>query len=75
MKFQDESFWAGLISAYMRSNKEGLFTNRSVGELLWGYKDPLLASLQTFDHSLDDMFGLFYKVKTIEVILKVPNIV
>uniref|UniRef100_A0A1A8HEK3 Scavenger receptor class B, member 2 n=1 Tax=Nothobranchius korthausae TaxID=1143690 RepID=A0A1A8HEK3_9TELE len=50
-----------LISAYMRSKGIGLFTTRSVGELLWGYEDPLLTEAKVFVPSLDDVFGLFYK--------------
>ncbi|KAJ3604826.1 hypothetical protein NHX12_026878 [Muraenolepis orangiensis] len=63
-KFKDSSFIANMISAYMRSSGEGLFTTRSVGELLWGYQDQLLKSLKTFKPDLDDMFGLFYKANT-----------
>lgn len=59
----------------MRSNNEGLFATRSVGELLWGYEDGLLKALQTMEPSLDDVFGLFYKVKTIEIILTVTMII
>lgn len=53
---------ANLISSYMKSTDEGLFTTRTVGELLWGYEDALLQALQKFQPSLDDVFGLFYKV-------------
>lgn len=67
--FKDQSFLAGLISSYMRSLNEGLFATRSVGELLWGYEDGLLKALKTMEPSLDTVFGLFYKVKTIEMIL------
>ncbi|XP_040915173.1 lysosome membrane protein 2c [Toxotes jaculatrix] len=60
-KFKDESFVASLISSYMKSTDEGLFTTRTVGELLWGYEDSLLKALQTVKPELDDVFGLFYK--------------
>lgn len=66
--FKDRPFFANVISSYMRSNNEGLFATRSVGELLWGYQDGLLQALQTIEPSLDDVFGLFYKVKTIKII-------
>lgn len=66
--FKDRPFFAGIISSYMRSNNEGLFATRSVGELLWGYEDGLLKALQVMDPSLDEVFGLFYKVKTEEII-------
>lgn len=61
-RFKDQSFMANLISAYMRGTGEGLFTTRTVGELLWGYEDGLLKALKIFSPDLDDVFGLFYKV-------------
>lgn len=62
--FKDRPILANVISSYMRSNKEGLFATRSVGELLWGYQDGLLKALKLLEPSLDDEFGLFYKVGT-----------
>lgn len=59
--FKDETVLANLISAYMKSKGEGLFTTRTVGELLWGYEDGLLKALKPFKPGLDDVFGLFYK--------------
>lgn len=61
-QFKDSSLEANLISSYMRAADEGLFTTRTVGELLWGYEDALLKALKTFKPDLDDVFGLFYKV-------------
>lgn len=61
-KFKDEPFVANLISSYMKGTDEGLFTTRTVGELLWGYEDGLLKALRTLKPELDDVFGLFYKV-------------
>lgn len=60
-KFRD-SLFAGAIAAYMRSLGVGVFTTRTVGELLWGYEDILLKTAQKFEPQLDDVFGLFYKV-------------
>lgn len=60
--FKDRTLLANLISAYMKSKNEGLFATRSVGELLWGYQDGLLKALKVLEPSLDDVFGLFYKV-------------
>ncbi|KAI3362347.1 hypothetical protein L3Q82_012650, partial [Scortum barcoo] len=60
-KFKANAFMASLISAYMRSSSEGLFTTRTVGELLWGYEDGLLRALKAFRPELDSVFGLFYK--------------
>lgn len=59
--FKDIPVAANLISAYMRGSGEGLFTSRTVGELLWGYEDGLLKALKLFKPDLEDVFGLFYK--------------
>lgn len=60
--FKDRPLLANVISSYMRGSNEGLFATRSVGELLWGYEDGLLKALKVLEPSLDDVFGLFYKV-------------
>ncbi|XP_071769611.1 lysosome membrane protein 2c [Centroberyx gerrardi] len=60
-RFKDQPFMANLISAYMRSSNEALFTTRTAGELLWGYEDGLLKALKVFQPDLDDVVGLFYK--------------
>ncbi|KAJ0057089.1 hypothetical protein NL108_002022, partial [Boleophthalmus pectinirostris] len=60
-KFKNEPIFANLISAYMRSLGEGLFTTQTVGELLWGYEDELLKTLKKLQPDIDDVFGLFYK--------------
>ncbi|XP_029507766.2 lysosome membrane protein 2c [Oncorhynchus nerka] len=60
-KFKDTSVIANIISSYMKSVNEGLFTTHTVGELLWGYEDGLLKALKVVDPTLDDVFGLFYK--------------
>lgn len=60
-RFKDNSVEASLISAYMRGTGKGLFTTRTVGELLWGYEDGLLKALKVLRPDLDDVFGLFYK--------------
>ena len=57
------SLLANLISAFMVSSGEGLFTTRTVGELLWGYEDAFLKAAKSIVPELDDMFGLFYKVE------------
>uniref|UniRef100_A0A8C5GV50 Lysosome membrane protein 2-like n=1 Tax=Gouania willdenowi TaxID=441366 RepID=A0A8C5GV50_GOUWI len=59
--FEYDPILASFINAYMRSTGEGLFTTRTVGELLWGYEDGLLKALKKLKPDLDDFFGLFYK--------------
>lgn len=66
-RFKDNSLEANLISAYMRGTGEGLFTTRTVGELLWGYEDGLLKALKVLRPDLDDVFGLFYKVSLMHI--------
>lgn len=62
-RVKDNSLEARVISDLMRSKGEGLFTTRTVGELLWGYQDDLLKELKVVKPELvpDDVFGLFYK--------------
>ncbi|XP_072517666.1 lysosome membrane protein 2c [Salminus brasiliensis] len=61
-RFKDHSVISRLISDLMIGQNIGLFVTRPVGELLWGYVDPLLKDLQTIDPTLDANFGLFYKM-------------
>lgn len=61
-RFKDSFILPNIISSLMKSLNEGLFTTRTVGELLWGYHDNLLADLKKFQPDLDEVFGLFYKV-------------
>ncbi|XP_041666404.1 lysosome membrane protein 2-like isoform X2 [Cheilinus undulatus] len=56
------SFWkASLVSMWMTSLGSGLFTTRSVDELLWGYEDPLLARVAPTNPEVEKIFGLMYK--------------
>ncbi|XP_061763940.1 lysosome membrane protein 2c [Nerophis ophidion] len=60
-RFKDQPFFARLISDFMRDKQEGLFTTRTVGQLLWGYLDPLLQAVHVFQPDVDPVFGLFSK--------------
>uniref|UniRef100_A0A673HHW7 Lysosome membrane protein 2-like n=1 Tax=Sinocyclocheilus rhinocerous TaxID=307959 RepID=A0A673HHW7_9TELE len=53
-------WFEGFVSALMKSNNIGVFGTFRVGDLLWGYEDPLLKLIQKFI-TMDDHFGLFYK--------------
>lgn len=46
----------------MNTLKSGLFTTRTVDELLWGYEDPLLARIAQMNPEVDTIFGLMYGV-------------
>lgn len=59
-KFKDHAVISRIISDLMRSMSIGVFGTFRVGDLLWGYEDPLLKALKLFVP--DDHFGLFYKV-------------
>lgn len=53
------SFWAAsAMSIWMNSIGSGLFTTRTVDELLWGYEDPVLARLASSRPEVDKIFGL-----------------
>lgn len=66
-RFKDSPLFANLISSYMKDKDEGLFTTRTVGELLWGYEDVLLKAIHTLSPDVDPVFGLFYKVLRIHI--------
>nr|XP_046231033.1 lysosome membrane protein 2-like isoform X2 [Scatophagus argus] len=56
------SFWkSNLVSIWMNSFGSGLFTTRTVDELLWGYEDPLLARVSSSSPEVEKIFGLMYK--------------
>uniref|UniRef100_A0A667WQ56 Scavenger receptor class B, member 2c n=1 Tax=Myripristis murdjan TaxID=586833 RepID=A0A667WQ56_9TELE len=56
------SYWrASMVSIWMNSIGSGLFTTRTVQELLWGYKDPLLARIAPTNPDVEETFGLMYK--------------
>uniref|UniRef100_UPI0037E9605A lysosome membrane protein 2-like isoform X2 n=1 Tax=Semicossyphus pulcher TaxID=241346 RepID=UPI0037E9605A len=57
-----DNFWkASLASMWMNSIGSGLFTTRTVDELLWGYEDPLLARIAPTNPDVEKVFGLMYK--------------
>ncbi|XP_057674798.1 lysosome membrane protein 2-like [Corythoichthys intestinalis] len=56
------SFWkASMVSIWMNSIGSGLFTTRTVDELLWGYEDPLLVRIAPSNPEVETTFGLMYK--------------
>ncbi|XP_060916759.1 lysosome membrane protein 2-like isoform X1 [Labrus mixtus] len=56
------NFWkASFVSVMMNNVGSGLFTTRTVDELLWGYEDPLLARLSSSSPDVEKVFGLMYK--------------
>ncbi|XP_068608935.1 LOW QUALITY PROTEIN: lysosome membrane protein 2-like [Brachionichthys hirsutus] len=56
------SFWrANFVSVLMNTLGTGLFTTRTVDELLWGYEDPLLVRVSATNPGVEKVFGLMYK--------------
>lgn len=56
------SFWkSSMVSIWMNSIGSGLFTTRTVDELLWGYEDPLLVRIAPTNPEVETVFGLMYK--------------
>uniref|UniRef100_A0A672IIE2 Scavenger receptor class B, member 2a n=1 Tax=Salarias fasciatus TaxID=181472 RepID=A0A672IIE2_SALFA len=57
-----DSFWkSSVVSLLMNSVGSGLFTTRTVDELLWGYEDPLLRRVAATSPDVEAVFGLMYK--------------
>ena len=52
-----------LVSMFMNSVGIELFMTRTVHEILWGFKDPLLSRIHRMRPEVDDTFGLMWKVR------------
>ena len=66
-----DSFWkSSMVSIWMSSIGSGLFTTRTVDELLWGYEDPLLARVSGTSPEVEKDFGLMYKARTAPQLIK-----
>ncbi|XP_076014573.1 lysosome membrane protein 2-like isoform X2 [Genypterus blacodes] len=50
-----------MAAIWMKSIGSGMFTTRTVDELLWGYEDPLLARIASTNPDVEKVFGLMYK--------------
>ncbi|XP_056458738.1 lysosome membrane protein 2a isoform X1 [Gadus chalcogrammus] len=50
-----------LVSMFMNSVGIELFMTRTVHEILWGFKDPLLSRIHAMRPEVDDTFGLMWK--------------
>ncbi|XP_063314766.1 lysosome membrane protein 2 [Pelobates fuscus] len=50
------------FEAALRITKEGMFITRSVHDLLWGYRDPVLAMIHALYQNISEDFGLFYQM-------------
>ncbi|XP_053559378.1 lysosome membrane protein 2 [Bombina bombina] len=62
--FKNNKVLKPIIEGTLKTYNEGVFITRSVHELLWGYRDPVLAVVHNFIKNVSDTFGLFYKMNT-----------
>ncbi|XP_077132234.1 lysosome membrane protein 2 [Ranitomeya variabilis] len=51
-----------IVAAVLKTYNEDIFLTRSVDDLLWGYKDPVLSLVHTVVPEISEMFGLFYNM-------------
>ncbi|CAJ1069291.1 lysosome membrane protein 2a isoform X2 [Xyrichtys novacula] len=54
-------FLKTLVSMYMNGLGIELFMTRTVHEVLWGFKDPLLSKIHSMKPEVDEYFGLMWK--------------
>lgn len=54
-----------LVSMYMNSLGIEVFMTRTVHEVLWGFKDPLLTKIHSMKPDVDEYFGLMWKVSLV----------
>uniref|UniRef100_A0A1A8R1D3 Scavenger receptor class B, member 2 n=1 Tax=Nothobranchius rachovii TaxID=451742 RepID=A0A1A8R1D3_9TELE len=50
-----------VVSLYLSGLGVDLFMTRTVHEILWGFKDPLLTKIHTLKPEVDEYFGLMWK--------------
>ncbi|XP_023659032.1 lysosome membrane protein 2a isoform X1 [Paramormyrops kingsleyae] len=50
-----------IMSIWIKSMGVELFITRTVHEMLWGFKDPLMTKLHSLKPEVDEYFGLMYK--------------
>uniref|UniRef100_A0A8C7WQT7 Scavenger receptor class B, member 2a n=1 Tax=Oryzias sinensis TaxID=183150 RepID=A0A8C7WQT7_9TELE len=60
-------FLRSMVSIYMSSLGVDVFMNRTVHEILWGFKDPLLSKIHGMKPDVDEYFGLMWKVSVTSV--------
>lgn len=51
-----------VMSMYISSIGIDIFMTRTVHEVLWGFKDPLLSKIHSMKPDVDEYFGLMWKV-------------
>ncbi|XP_051534138.1 lysosome membrane protein 2-like isoform X2 [Myxocyprinus asiaticus] len=60
-KIKGAGFWVSSgFSMFMNSIGTTMFMTRTVNDLLWGFKDPLLTRLRSVKPEVEEYFGLMY---------------
>uniref|UniRef100_A0A3Q2ST58 Scavenger receptor class B, member 2a n=1 Tax=Fundulus heteroclitus TaxID=8078 RepID=A0A3Q2ST58_FUNHE len=54
-------FLRSMVSVYVSSLGIDIFMTRTVHEILWGFKDPLLTKIHKMKPDVDEYFGLMWK--------------
>ena len=62
MEWAHQGFIQMLIQALLKAYQQSFFVTRTVHDLLWGYKDELLALIHPFRPDVSPYFGLYYGV-------------
>ncbi|XP_064415855.1 lysosome membrane protein 2c isoform X2 [Latimeria chalumnae] len=62
MEMSKNSVFKSAIKVLITTTGETLFMTHTVNELLWGYRDTLLSLIHPFVKTIDEYFGLFYKM-------------
>lgn len=56
-------FLRSAVSMMMGSMGTEVFINRTIHEMLWGFKDPLLTKIHSLRPEVEEYFGLMYNVR------------
>lgn len=62
MEWAHQGFTQRLIRALLKAYQQNFFVTHTVHDLLWGYKDELLALIHPFRPDVSPSFGLYYGV-------------
>ncbi|XP_045713909.1 lysosome membrane protein 2 isoform X1 [Phyllostomus hastatus] len=60
MEWAHQGFIQMLIRALLKAYQQNFFVTHTVHDLLWGYKDELLALIHPFKPDVSPSFGLYY---------------
>ncbi|KAF6132714.1 scavenger receptor class B member 2 [Phyllostomus discolor] len=60
MEWAHQGFTQMLIRALLKAYQQNFFVTHTVHDLLWGYKDELLALIHPFKPDISPSFGLYY---------------